>query len=210
MTLASTCLFAQNPQIIKLNNQDSIVFIHSQRRQKDGTGRPEDSYGTGFLISSQGHVLTASHVFLNPSPDTMVDNSGAVGSRYNTAYKLEFLRSDSNLDVAILLLPDVGLRWQPVGGFDPTLSVSNDDALFTLGSPRTGDLTAAQGVLVDQLGPRGRWQTTSRKTAAQGDRRQHDPRSEPGRALTIAMLSPTDFLAYFWGLSRLHGRPKPE
>jgi hypothetical protein len=53
MTLG-TCLFAQIPPIIQQNNQHSIVFIHSERRQKDGTGSPEDSYGTGFLISSQG------------------------------------------------------------------------------------------------------------------------------------------------------------
>ncbi len=160
MTLAGTCLFAQIPPIIRQNNQDSVVFIHSQRRQKDGTGSPEDSYGTGFLISSQGNVLTASHVILNPTPGTTVENSGAVGSRHNTPYKLEFVRSDCNLDAAILLLPDVGQRWQPVAGFDETLSMNNGDPRFTLGFPQTSDLTPAHGELVDRLGPRGRWQTT--------------------------------------------------
>jgi len=117
MTLACTCLFAQIPPIMQQNNQDSIVFIHSERRQKDGTGSPEESYGTGFLISSQGHVLTALDVILESSPGTIVENTGAVGSRHNTTYKLEFVRSDSNLDAAILLLPDVGHAFKPIGGF---------------------------------------------------------------------------------------------
>jgi len=160
MTLAGMCLFAQIPPIIQQKNQDSIVFIHSQRRHKDGTGSREDSYGTGFLISSQGNVLTAGHVILSPTPDTIVENSGAVGSRRNTAYKMEFVGSDSNLDAAILRLPDVGQPWQTVAGFYPSRLMNNGDPLFTLGFPQTGDLTPAQGVLVDRLGPRGRWQTT--------------------------------------------------
>src|ERR1035438_3242438 len=113
------------PPIIQQNNQNSIVFIHSQRQQINGTGSSEDSYGTGFLISSQGNVLTASHVILSPTPDTIVENSGAVGSRHNTAYKLEFVRSDGNLDAAILRLPDVGQPWQPVRGFYPSYSMNN-------------------------------------------------------------------------------------
>ncbi len=160
MTLACTGLFAQIPSIIQRKNQNSIVFVHSERRQKDGTGSPEDSYGTGVLISSQGNVLTASHVILNPTPDTIVENSGAVGSRHNTPYKLEFVRSDSTLDSAILRLPDVWQPWQPVAGFYPSRSMNNGDPLFTLGFPQTSDLTVAQGVLVDRLGPRGWWQTT--------------------------------------------------
>jgi hypothetical protein len=160
MTLAGACLFAQISQKIKQNNQDSIVFIHSERRQKDGTGSPEESYGTGFLISSQGLVLTAGHVILNPSPDTIVENRGAVGSRGNTTYKLEFVRSDSTLDATILLLPDVGQPFKPIGGFAKSLSMNNGDPLFTLGFPQTSDLTVAEGMLVDRLGPRGRWQTT--------------------------------------------------
>ena len=160
MTFGGACLFAQIPQIVKLNNQDSIVFIHSERRHKNGTGMPEESYGTGFLISSRGLVLTANHVILNPTPDTIVENSGAVGSRYNTLYKMKFVRSDSNLDAAILLLPDVGERWQPIRGFNESLSMNNGDPLFTLGFPRTYDLTPASGVLIDRIGPRGLWQTT--------------------------------------------------
>jgi hypothetical protein len=117
LTLAGTCLVAQIPPIIQQNNQNSIVFIHSQRQQINGTGSSEDSYGTGFLISSQGNVLTAGHVILNPTPDTIVENSGAVGSRYNTPYKLEFIRSDSNLDAAILRLPDVGNPGSPLEDF---------------------------------------------------------------------------------------------
>jgi len=58
MTLAATCLLAQIPPIIQQKNQNSIVFIHSERRQKDGTGSRENSFGTGFLISSRGYVLT--------------------------------------------------------------------------------------------------------------------------------------------------------
>ena len=52
MALAGACLFAQIPPIILQNNQDSLVFVHSERRQNNGLGSPEVSYGTGFLVQA--------------------------------------------------------------------------------------------------------------------------------------------------------------
>ena len=43
-------------------NEDKVVYIESIKTRKDGTGAKEKRFGTGFVLSEEGHILTASHV----------------------------------------------------------------------------------------------------------------------------------------------------
>lgn len=150
---------AQDFAAIRKATEDSVVFVHSTRKNKDGTGISENSYGTGFVISRDGHIVTASHVILRPDDRTIVENKAAVRSRHAQFYKLELVKRDDDVDVALLMLPDVGVRWRPVKRGN-SKSVPKDALLYTLGFPGSSDLSPATGILSNKFGPRGIWQTT--------------------------------------------------
>ena len=147
---------------IRTRNQDSVVFVHSTQTRKDGTGVPNESYGTGFIISTQGnaaYVLTASHVVQKKSADTIVITEGSIRSRFNQMYPMEFIKRDEELDTALLILPETGVAWKPVTFGDSGL-IPNDAPLYALGFPGQRDLTPANGILSNRFGPHGTWQTT--------------------------------------------------
>lgn len=144
---------------IREENKNSIVHIHSERTKKNGTGVPEHRYGTGFIISENGHVLTASHVVNKEDNDTITETTGSVRSRHAQKFKLELITRDEGIDLALLVFPDVGTRWKPVR-FGSSRSVPNDASLYALGFPANFDLTAVTGILSNKVGPKGVWQTT--------------------------------------------------
>lgn len=149
-------------QEIRQKNQDSVVFIHSTRSKKDGTGIPDQSYGTGFIISRQGsaaYVLTASHVVQKDDTETVVSTEGSIRSRHNPKYPMELVKRDEDLDIALLLLPESGIAWQPVT-FGDSAKVPDDAPLYALGFPGSSDLSPAPGILSNRFGPHGQWQTT--------------------------------------------------
>lgn len=151
--------YCQDYTSIRGANEPSVVFIHSKRTRKDGTGIPENNYGTGFLISKDGHVLTASHVVLKDDDQTIVDTSGSIRSRHGQRYKLEPIKRDEDLDIALLMFPDVGIDWKPVT-FGNSRSVPKDAHLYALGFPGNFELSPATGILSNKFGPKGTWQTT--------------------------------------------------
>jgi S1-C subfamily serine protease len=105
---------AQDFASIDAKNRDSIVFVHSKKFRKDGAGVARDSYGTGFIISPLGYVLTAGHVLLDEDNDSIVETRVAVRTRRGQMYRVEPVKKDSELDLALLLLPDAGIAWRSV------------------------------------------------------------------------------------------------
>lgn len=149
---------AQDYARVRAENENSVVFIHSIRTRKDGKGIAENSYGTGFITSADGHVMTASHVVFNEDSDHIVETKGAIRSRHGQLYKLESVRRDEQSDVMVLMFPDVGINWKPVK-FGDSRSIKKEAKLYTLGFPGT-DLAPALGILSNKFGPKGVWQTT--------------------------------------------------
>jgi hypothetical protein len=144
---------------IRAANENSIVFIHSKRTRKDGVGAPDESHGTGFIISQLGYVLTASHVILKADALTVVETEGTIRSRHNPKYKLELVKRDDDIDAALLLFPDIGVNWKSVE-FGDSRGVPKDAPLYALGFPGNLDLAPATGILSNRFGPKGNWQTT--------------------------------------------------
>jgi S1-C subfamily serine protease len=145
---------------IREKSAGSIVHIHSRRIRKDGSGNPDDSYGTGFLVTREGHVITASHVVLKPDGDTIVETTASIRSRHGQRYKLEPIKTDNEIDLMLLALPnDVGIEWKPLT-FGDSQTTPTDAYLFALGFPGTSDLTSAEGILSNKSTPHGTWQTT--------------------------------------------------
>ena len=149
---------AQDYTLIDAQNRDAVIFIHSKKTRRDGSGVPTNSYGTGFLISSSGYVLTAGHVVLDEDSETIVETRVAVRTKQGPLYRVELVKKDADIDVALLLLPDTGVAWKSISwGDDQKVPLSAP--LFALGFPDHSDLAPATGVLSNRFSPKGRWQT---------------------------------------------------
>jgi hypothetical protein len=120
---------------------------------------PETFEGTGFIISEAGYVITASHVVPKTDQNTAVITTGAVRSRHGQAVTLEPVRRDDEVDVLMLMFPDVGTKWKPVK-FGNSKTVPIEAELIALGFPSNLDLSSANGRLSSKFSRQGRWQTT--------------------------------------------------
>ena len=125
--------------------RQSIVFIYFEGKDPQ-TGKEVKSQGTGFIVSSIGHVLTASHLLRpwieqkksqepNPIKATLWDRPGfATGSPLN----LQVINpgDPNSMDVALLKLPDPPQPYSPVS--------------ICPAEPRLGDAVSALGFPWDQ------------------------------------------------------------
>lgn len=153
--------FAQDYSAIRKANQESIVFIHSHRDNKDGRGVAEDSFGTGFIVTEFGHVISANHVVLPESSDTVVTTWAYIGSRNSpNKFPIEVVKREPDLDLVLLALQipaSMTTRSAEIGG---SSKMQLDAALYALGFPGKLDLSPSTGILSNRSGPKGRWQTT--------------------------------------------------
>lgn len=159
--VTSTGVGAQDYSGIRTANQNAVVFIYSERVKKDGTGVREDSSGTGFVVTEYGHVISANHVVLEETRDTIVKTWGSIGSRNSAAkYPVEVVKREGDLDLVLLALQipaDLKLQIAQMGNSG---GLRLDAALYALGFPGKSDLSPATGILSNRSGPKGRWQTT--------------------------------------------------
>ena len=125
---------------IREANKASLVFISGKVTHKNGDAAP--FAGTGFIVSSAGHVLTCNHVIPEYDPD--VDTfqcSGSVGGRYEYSYPLTIVDSEKQGDLMLLTLPQektwTSVRWIAKGKLDSEIVV--------LGFPIDEPLLAAPG-----------------------------------------------------------------
>lgn len=122
-------------------NSESLVFIKATRQNANGTS---DVYtGTGFIVASEGYVLTCSHLIPGGDRDR-TKLTGAVGSRYKPAYPLEFVDWDNLPEgLALLKLPEMpGTTWTSVKS---AAKVERGDEIVALGFPADKDLVDVSG-----------------------------------------------------------------
>jgi len=157
---SATPVISRSDGDIRVQNQDSIIHIKVIKRHKDGVGADSTTYGTGFIISDRGFVLTASHVIERDDRDTTVEIYGAKRSPTNPHFPMQLIKRDDDVDLALLEFPENGEVWKPVS-MGNSSSVPLDARLLTYGFPGGQlELSPASGQLSNRFGPRGRWQTT--------------------------------------------------
>ncbi len=151
-------LRAEDWSRVRARAENAVVFIESIREKTDGTGVPDVSRGTGFIVSEDGYVITAAHVILDPTPETRVTTKASIRSRKTFPYELDLVKKDRDLDVAVAVLPDMGtVSHLELGN---SHAVLKDAPLYTLGFPGDSDLASAEGLLSNKRAPGGNWQTT--------------------------------------------------
>lgn len=111
-------------------NTESVVLIQSST----GTG-------TGFLVNSQGHMLTAAHVIGN-------DNVVGVIFRDGTYFESQVLFSDPTTDVALIKINDVSSlpSIMPLGDSD---TVFETEEVYVIGYPG-GNYSITKGIIAEK------------------------------------------------------------
>ncbi len=140
----------------------SIVFIEVPVSDKK-TGRVNPYIGTGFLISKQGHLLTASHVvkeWLEQNQKQKVKNViyGRLGGNTSPArYPLEFIGSpDHAVDVALMKLKSPPIQVSPLP-LCFSSKISEGIEIVAYGFPLGQDLQSTLGIIGHNNAPGGRY-----------------------------------------------------
>jgi hypothetical protein len=138
----------------------SVLYITSVPR--NGSGEPIQ--GTGFIITGTGFVLTAAHIVPPKEERDLWEIKASVGTRNDAdkdRYKVEIIKRDSDVDVALLKLPELpGRTWDALSCGDPS-TVQDGTELFAVGFPAGYDLTSSSsGPRANVNGSNGRWQVT--------------------------------------------------
>jgi hypothetical protein len=139
---------------------DSVVYIHSSKQPDDGSAPAQHRYGSGFVISAAGSLLTANHVVFKEEPGFVTTTTASFSSISNHAYPITLIKSDEQLDVALLVFPsNIDHALVPVE-FGNSRLVEVGDPLTAYGFPTNLDLTLSSGVLSATGAQHGQWRTT--------------------------------------------------
>jgi S1-C subfamily serine protease len=131
------------------------------------SGQQEDKTGTGFVISSEGYVLTVSHLVAdaNRIPYAKTTLRGSLGMNFDVAaptgviFPLEFIRTNADIDVALLKLPSIPTQSYVAVHFCRGLNSKQGSRIHSLGFPLGMPLSVNSGTLSNKDGPRGLWKT---------------------------------------------------
>ena len=122
---------AQNPQ-------DLFRFFFGDPGDDDNAPqRPRIGEGTGFVISSDGYILTNYHVVQNA-------DQVKVGFADGTEESAEVVGTDPSIDLALLKVPVSGLTSLPLGDSD---GLRVGEWVIAIGNPLNFEQTVTVGVL---------------------------------------------------------------
>jgi S1-C subfamily serine protease len=141
---------------IASDNKDAMVFLRTKITLP--TGEIRESTGTGFLLNSEGYVLTASHA-LPPAGYDRAEISGSIKTRHGQSWPMDVIEDNPRRGLLLLKFKDVDIKWSAVSLGLPTQTPVGAK-LFALGYPLTEDLAAREGSLSNKNGPSGSWTTT--------------------------------------------------
>jgi len=99
--------------------------------------QPRAGQGSGFIISSDGYILTNAHV---------IDNAAEIMVRLRdrSEYQAELLGTDERSDIALLKIDATGLQTVQIGNSD---KVDVGDWVVAIGSPFGFEQSASQGIV---------------------------------------------------------------
>ena len=138
---------------IRLHNMASVLLVHAWLKSSNGTSAG-DEYGTGFIITTTGYVLTANHVLPVRTPDTELVIEGFLASNPPLSLALHYIKNDTDLDLVLLQLGDPGANpWIPVT-FGDADGVPDQATLYALGFPMK-TFSPSWGALRNRYGPNG-------------------------------------------------------
>jgi Trypsin-like peptidase domain len=149
---------AQDWSGIRIQAKDSVLFLKTVVRNRDGTNEHIADTASGFIISKQGHFLTAAHVLQQADTNIEVVYFASIGPGDNRQFELNLIKSDPDLDIALFQLPPSQV-WTPLK-LASSSGVSDDARLFVLGFPKRADLSSGEGIVRNRFAKSGRFETS--------------------------------------------------
>jgi len=128
-------------------SRPALVSIAVKKTQKVN-GAVISGYGTGFVVSPEGHVVTAYHVVApDPNTDEMVIMA-TVGSLYAQPTPLEYVTGDKSKDIAVLVFKDSSRVYDFMLLGDPFRTIPGGALCsFSFAQPLGGDFLTTSGPL---------------------------------------------------------------
>ncbi len=120
---------------------DLFDRFHNQQRGRQAPRSKQRSLGSGFLISSDGYIVTNYHVI--NGAETINVTRGGDRDKEQT-FKAELIGGDKDTDLALLKIKASGLPFLKFGDSD---AVQVGDWLLAIGNPFGLDHTVTAGIL---------------------------------------------------------------
>lgn len=129
----------------------------------DENNKPDCEHGSGAIVSSSGHVITAHHLFIDENGerygDRLIKIRGVVGAPYDCTDPLgdvkavQFIRQQHDVDAALV-------RIKAEGPFDSIVICRSTETLpaeevAILGYPLAQELSFTGGEIKNKFGPEG-------------------------------------------------------
>jgi serine protease Do len=124
-------------QLPDLPPQFRYFFENLPQQQPQPQPQPRSGFGSGFIISDDGYIVTNAHV---------VDNAEEVRIQLpdRSEYQAEIIGSDERSDIAVLKIDAEGLPTVTIGNSD---DVNVGQWVLAIGSPFGFEYTATQGIV---------------------------------------------------------------
>ena len=160
LIMAAFGSWAMSLEEIDRELRPSTVFISVE--VESDTGARVTSSGSGFVVRSNGYVLTAGHVIpdIPAGSNRYLKITGALRSRDEIPMAMEFIARDLNFDFALLRFKNTSITTPHVQLGNPELVPASNSELHALGFPLHTEFSAKSGKLNGTGGPRGAWITS--------------------------------------------------
>lgn len=99
-------------------NRQAVVSLSIEKTRKE-TGVVEKASATGFIVSDEGHVLTAYHVIASDANYDEISIFGAIGSLNAPRAPMRVVEESKTSEVALLQFKDSSAKYTPVELGDP-------------------------------------------------------------------------------------------
>jgi len=129
--LAGLCLFGNGSPAHADFNRETIAFIECT------TNDGKTLTGSGVVVSSSGHILTANHIFKKRAPDTVrCEVQRGTAARPAQAIPLQYKGNAKNKDAAIFqIIPGAGQEEYPYLRYCEVGPEHSLQSLYSLGFP---------------------------------------------------------------------------
>ena len=138
-----------NIQAILAKDVPAIVKINTGSANGTGTGATSDSgggAGTGFVIASDGTVVTNNHVVADPQDPTQVEPKIDVVFSSGKTSKAKVLGRDVQADIAVIKVDDTNVPTIELGDSD-TAKVGDDVVAIGNALALEGGLSVTRGII---------------------------------------------------------------
>jgi hypothetical protein len=119
----SVAAFAQDCSRWYTDFRESVVSISVEKVRKE-TGVVTRASGTGFIVSEEGHIVTAHHVVADDPNTDEIKVFGAIGSLARPKTELLILSTDKTKDIALLAFLDNSQSYRPMPLGNPFVTIA--------------------------------------------------------------------------------------